>query len=132
MTDQWELTIVDINDQPLACYQAEFLGDTDEGLKFYVHSTRSLNAGTAHEYILTNNRRIVARNDEHYKHFSITYNTANLSLMGVSEFYVPHRFCVKIAVDKPKVCTCGGWAVYGRDADIHADDFSNTCELRMT
>jgi hypothetical protein len=35
-------------------------------------------------------------------------------------------------VDRPAavVCTCGGWAVYGKEADIHADDRVNVCDLR--
>jgi len=36
-----------------------------------------------------------------------------------------------LVAPKPElVCTCGGWAVYGRDADIHADNVANTCDLR--
>lgn len=29
-----------------------------------------------------------------------------------------------------KRCTCGGWAVYGKEADIHSDNLANRCELR--
>lgn len=29
------------------------------------------------------------------------------------------------------VCTCGGWVVYGKEADLHADNLVNQCELRV-
>lgn len=41
------------------------------------------------------------------------------------EIYVYERYIIK-----DPVCTCGGWAVYGRDADIHADTVANVCDLR--
>lgn len=46
-----------------------------------------------------------------------------------------HRMTVKdhewLNAKKPaaKVCTCGGWAVYGRDAGIHSDTVAFQCDL---
>lgn len=33
-------------------------------------------------------------------------------------------------VEPVRICTCGGWSVYGKEADIHSDSVANTCDLR--
>lgn len=127
MTDKWEILVVaKDNEQELGTFQAVRLDDYS---LFYACAdflqiqrgfyTGSGEIGCFHVY----------RNDVHYASaypFIPQYATFGDYLEG----NLLLQFSDLIVAKVEPVCTCGGWVTYGKEADLHADDLNNTCDLR--
>lgn len=92
--------------------------------------TLQISSGTYHKSGVIHSVKVY---DNHvlYAQWEVTYPYTVAQGQSEKDTLV-HVYAISL-VGRPvaKVCTCGGWAVYGREADIHADDVANTCELRM-
>lgn len=127
--DTWEVTVVDVNDQPLVTFQANYHGTNQEGsVILNLQGTHITATGTAHEFLVTKNSKLFARDCSRYRGMCVTLHKGNYDPGAL--LYIQPSLFVKYEPHVPKVCTCGGWAVYGKEANIHSDDRVNICDLR--
>lgn len=134
--DLWECTLVDVNDQPLIYCEAILLTwqYTDSSLCDYdvielqTPACYAVAAGVAHSFLVTKNKKLIARHTDSYIGKNYVVTTGMHSPSG--RVVIMSKDMVRNHVKQGPVCTCGGWAVYGRDADIHSDTVAFQCDLR--
>ena len=134
--DLWECTLVDANDQPLIYCEATLLACqyTDSSLCDYAiielqtPVCYAVASGVAAAFLVTKNKKLIARHTDAYenKKFIVTIGDHNPS----GHIVITSKDMIRNHVKQDPVCTCGGWAVYGRDADIHSDTVAFQCDLR--
>jgi hypothetical protein len=124
MDDKWELICTDFAGEQLFNFPVDEAQVSVDG-SISVHCIRPTvqKGGFAYKLELRNNGQLVACD-------STTYSGKLLGAGYTYQFFKT-TFTASDRVYSTRRCTCGGWAVYGRDADIHSNDISNTCELRM-
>lgn len=134
--DLWECTLVDVNDQPLIYCEAILLACqyTDSSLCDYamveIITPRcyAVADGVAHTLLVTKNKRLIARDSASYENKKYVVTTGDHYPSG--RVVLTSKDMIRNHVKQEPVCTCGGWAVYGRDADIHSDTVAFQCDLR--
>lgn len=125
----WEMLIIDINEYPLAVFTVHPAPqmNTKQHVFFNVEPGRFIAAGTAGFLLVTKDGVVYAK--QPYGQFRVVVDPNHKLLGGLTS--VPTEYLVVTTVAAvPKKCTCGGWAVYGKEADIHSDDRVNICDLR--
>lgn len=127
-TDNWLITAYNDNDEVLGVFPALFYSETTELVRLDAKSGVYSNSGRIKQAKVEKNGVHVATIKEPYDTWYVATITGQVQPPHYVDIY-KHEFLSDLAVPVKK-CTCGGWAVYGRDADIHSDDISNRCELR--
>lgn len=126
MTPEYEVFAKDQVGNILGYFHAEH--DCDLSLYDYVQSLWLVQPAAYHEVGVVHDF-VIYKNGTHYAIVKCEIKFAVVK--GQSEegrIWIKKQELIQIR-EKP-VCTCGGWAVYGKEADIHADNVANTCDLR--
>lgn len=126
-TDKWEVLVVASDNETSLCCAPAYR--VDEYTAYYKCQDFLIVVPTPY----TENGDIgtmwVYKNDKKYAKIPVSVGlvaVAGALLQG--NLLVKREYLIVATVDP--VCTCGGWVTYGKDADLHADDLNNTCDLR--
>lgn len=124
--DSWVLDVIDNNNKTLALVNCtQWSDDCFEVPRFMYLSTGII----AKLVLLKNGKPVAICREKEYASWPCTVIAGQFDT--AHKFTVhPHEWLSGEAVVSPaKVCTCGGWAVYGKDAGIHSDTVAFTCDL---
>lgn len=126
--DKWEIMISSINDEPLLCAPiCPQLTGTDTEV-FIPPGTLYIQSGTVGSAQILKNGAVVANVPAMNQVIKVL--KGDMVGNGDSIYFCSSDWCLPKSKPAEPVCTCGGWAVYGKEANIHADDRVNQCELR--
>ena len=130
MSDFWEVSLAAADDTELAYFHAE----EDLGYALWtgdVVALKLVNAFYREDGLAI--RIHVHKNQSYFSCDPLIHGPVNVKTgtPGIGEIVlVRESHLVGKRVEfAEKRCSCGGWATYGRDAGIHANDISNTCDL---
>lgn len=125
-TDTWELFIESKNQEELATIPLIYVsGQIGDEVEFKFATFHWKNSGQIGTFHYLKNGKPVARFVAYPE--TVTYG----SVCPAGTVYVkPEEWLPDASVVKKEpVCDCGGWATYGKDANLHEDTRFFTCSL---
>lgn len=121
--DKWHIIVIDKDVNELGTFECSLEYEAADETHFDVKPGTYSRSGAIDLIKIYKNGNLYAK---------LPSNAYRAVLINQSEqggaLYVP--LINRVIMKSAPVCTCGGWAVYGKEADLHADNLVNTCDLR--